>query len=122
MSMNQTGFAFPLSINDAGSINATGGDEAIRGKIIQVLFTAPGERVNLPDIGCGLFNLVFEPNNDILKASTEFTVGQSLTRWLRDDIIVDGVNVARSEETITIEVAYTKKEDLSRQAVRIHFT
>ena len=56
-------------MNGAGRISASGGDEAIRGKIIQVLFTAPGERVNLPEFGCGLFNLVFEPNDAILAAT-----------------------------------------------------
>jgi phage baseplate assembly protein W len=112
---------FPFAVNEAGGISATGGDEALRGKIIQVLFTTPGERVNLPEFGCGLFNLVFEPNNAILAAAMEFTVGQALTRWLGDDILVDGVDVTAAEETVTIEVAYTKKVDLSRQAVRIHF-
>ena len=111
---------FPFAVHEAGGISATGGDEAMRGKIIQVLFTAPGERVNLPEFGCGLFNLVFETNNAIA-AAMEFTVGQALTRWLRDDILVDGVDVTSAEETVTIEVAYTKKVDLSRQAVRIHF-
>jgi phage baseplate assembly protein W len=117
----KTTFGFPFVVNETGRINATGGDEAIRGKIIQVLFTAPGERVNLPEFGCGLFNLVFEPNNTILAASMEFTVGQALTRWLGDDILVDGIDVDSSEETVTIEIVYTKREDLSRQAVRIHF-
>jgi len=116
-----TTFGFPFGVNSAGYINATGGDEAIRGKIIQVLFTAPGERVNLPDFGCGLFNLVFEPNDNILAAAMEFTVGQALTRWLRDDIIVDGVQVVSEGEVITIEIAYTKRQDLAKQAVRIHF-
>jgi len=114
-------FGFPFLVNESGRINATGGDEAIRGKIIQVLFTAPGERVNLPEFGCGLFNLVFEPNNAILAAAMEFTVGQALTRWLGDDILVDGIDVDSSEETVTIEIVYTKREDLSKQAVRIHF-
>ena len=116
-----TSFGFPFAINGMGHVKATGGDEAVRGKIIQVLFTAPGERVNLPEFGCGLFNLVFEPNNQILAAAMEFTVGQALTRWLRDDIVVDGVDVIPSEETVTIEVVYTKREDLSRNAVRIQF-
>ncbi len=116
-----TSFGFPFRINEVGQINSTGGDDAIRGKIIQVLFTAPGERVNRPEFGCGLFNLVFEPNNTILAAAIEFTVGQALTRWLADDIVVDGVDVTSVEETVTIEIAYTKKADLSRQAVRVHF-
>lgn len=116
------GFRFPFSISADGSITASEDDDSnIRGKIIQVLFTAPGERVNLPEFGCGLFNLVFEPNNTILSATMEFTVGQALNRWLEDDIQVDRVQVGSSEETITIEIAYTRKEDLSKQAVRIHF-
>lgn len=116
-----TTFGFPFAVNEAGRIGASGGDAAIRGKIIQVLFTAPGERVNLPEFGCGLFNLVFEPNSEILAAAMEFTVGQALTRWLRDDIVVDNVSVAAAEATIAIEVAYTRRQDLTQQAVRIHF-
>jgi uncharacterized protein len=121
MVQNTTSCGFPFMVNEAGRINATGGDEAIRGKIIQVLFTAPGERVNLPEFGCGLFNLVFEPNGLILTAAMEFTVGQALTRWLADEIIVNGMNISTNEGTVNIEVAYTKRQDLSRQAVRIQF-
>jgi phage baseplate assembly protein W len=114
-------FGFPLQVNQSGRISAAGGDEAIRGKIIQVLFTAPGERVNQPEFGCGLFNLVFEPNNVILAAAMEFTVGQALTRWLGDEILVNDVGIEASEATVTIEIAYTRRLDLSRQAVRVHF-
>lgn len=121
MSDKKTTFGFPFSVIDNGRISASGGDEAIRGKIIQVLFTAPGERVNMPDFGCGLLNLVFEPNNAILATAMEFTVGQALSRWLADDILVDNVGVKSADENITIEIVYTKKQDLSREAVRIHF-
>lgn len=114
-------FGFPFGIDAAGAVTASGGDDAIRGKIIQVLFTAPGERVNMPEFGCGLFNLVFEPNDDILLGAVRFSVGKALTRWLADDIVVDGVDIARNEGAMTVEVAYTKKRDLARQAVRINF-
>jgi phage baseplate assembly protein W len=116
-----TTFGFPFAVNEAGRISASGGDAAIRGKIIQVLFTAPGERVNLPEFGCGLFNLAFEPNSEILAAAMEFTIGQALTRWLRDEIMVDNVSVEALESTVSVEVSYTRQQDLSRQAVRIHF-
>jgi len=114
-------FAFPFAVNAAGRITATDRDEAIRAKIIQVLFTAPGERVHLPEFGCGLFNLVFEPNDAILAATMEFTIGQALSRWLGGEIVVDGVGVEALEETVTVQVAYTSRQDLSQQAVRIHF-
>lgn len=117
----KTSFGFPFTINAAGRIGASGGDDAMRGKIIQVLFTAPGERVNLPEFGCGLFNLVFEPNNPILAAAMEFTVGQALHRWLGEEIVVDGVDVKVAEETVSIDVSYSNRQDLARQTVRIHF-
>jgi hypothetical protein len=121
MAPHNATFGFPFAVNSAGRISASGGDDAMRGKVIQVLFTAPGERVHVPDFGCGLFNLVFEPNDTVLAATMEFTVGQALSRWLGDDLVVDGVNIEAEEETITIHVAYTKRQDLSQQAVRIHF-
>ncbi len=114
-------FGFPFTINQFGSVNASGGSDAIQGKIIQVLFTAPGERVNVPAFGCGLFNLVFEPNDPILAAAMEFTIRQALSRWLKDDILVEAVNVKSLNELITVEIIYTKKQDLSKQAVRIQF-
>lgn len=117
-----TGFGFPFGVTPAGGIVPDpDADTDLRGKIIQVLFTAPGERVNQPDFGCGLLNLVFEPNNTILAAALEFTVGQALTRWLGNEIAVNGVNVEARDETVTIELAYVRRKDLSRQAVRVHF-
>jgi phage baseplate assembly protein W len=118
---DKTTFRFPFAANLAGRITSMQGDEAIRAKIIQVLFTAPGERVNKPEFGCGLFDLVFEPNNLILAAAMEFKIMQALNRWLEEDILVDTVKVDAVDETITIEIAYTKKSDLAQKAVRIHF-
>ncbi len=117
-----TSFGFPFAITESGSISATGGDEAIRGKIIQVLFTAPGERVNMPEFGCGLFNLVFEPNDTILAAAAEFSIVQALSRWMKEDILVEQVQVDKNEESITIQIVYSDRKDLSKNAVRIHFS
>lgn len=117
----KTTYPFPLRVNPLGRIVATGGDEAIRAKIIQVLFTAPGERINKPEFGCGLFKLVFEPNNLVLAAAMEFTIVQALSQWLEDDLFVDLVNVRAEEELVFIEVFYTRRRDRIQQAVRIQF-
>jgi phage baseplate assembly protein W len=117
-----TGFGFPFGINPDGAIVPDPDANAdLRGKIIQVLFTAPGERVNNPDFGCGLFNLVFDPNNTILAAALEFTVGAALTRWLGDKLLVQGVNVTSADENVTVEVVYVSSADLSQQAVTVSF-
>jgi phage baseplate assembly protein W len=112
---------FPFSLDTQGRMQVFGGDDAIQGKIIQVLFTAPGERINNPEFGCGLFNLVFEPNNELLAAAMEFTIGQALVRWMDDDIIVEGIQVTSEIEKTMVEIAYSLKRDLSKNAVRVLF-
>lgn len=119
--MKKQNFSFPFMVNEGGRISAIGGDDALRGKIIQVLFTSRGERVNQPEFGCGLFDLVFDMNDPILAASVEFTIGQALTRWLSNELRVEAVNVVAQEETMLVEVAYIKRQDLATQAVRINF-
>ena len=121
MTAKTSTFGFPFAVNGDGRISVSGDDDAIRGKIIQVLFTAPGERVNLPEFGCGLFNLVFEPNDSILASAMEFTIGQALGRWLDDSIVVENVRVESENEKAMVEIVYSKKVDLSSKAVRIHF-
>jgi phage baseplate assembly protein W len=117
-----TGFGFPFEVSQDGTIRPDPDPDAdLRGKIIQVLFTAPGERVNLPEFGCGLFNLVFDPNNDVMAAAMEFTIGAALTRWLGDLLLVDVVSVTAADEVAAVEVSYVDRRNLSRQAVNVRF-
>lgn len=116
-----TGFGFPFRINELGKTGTLSGDDDIRARILQVLLTAPGERVNLPEFGCGLRDLVFDPNNDILAATTEFTVRKALESWLADAIIVERVDVSSVEETLQIEVAFIRRDQLQRSAIKIMF-
>jgi phage baseplate assembly protein W len=117
-----TSVSFPFGVSASGGIDTDTDDDArLTGKVLQVLFTAPGERVNQPDFGCGLFNLVFDPNNTILAAALEFTVGQALTRWLGTELVLDGVDVQAADETLAVEVTYLRRADLARQAVRVQF-
>jgi phage baseplate assembly protein W len=112
---------FPFTVESTGRIEGRRGDDRTRAKILQVLLTTPGERVNLPDFGCGLLDLVFEPHDAILAAAVEFTVGQALTRWLGDEIVVEGVDVQAQEETVAVEVAWVSRADRSTHAIRVQF-
>jgi phage baseplate assembly protein W len=112
---------FPFSVQRAGRIGVSRGGDRVRDKVLQVLFTAPGERVNLPDFGCGLFDLVFEPQDSILVSVVEFSVGQALSRWLGDEIVVDSVDVQAEQETVTVEVVWVDRVSLSTNAVRVRF-
>ena len=119
--MDSTGLGFPFKINEFGQSNTQTGDENIHAKILQVLLTSPGERVNLPEFGCGLRDLVFDPNNEILAATTEFTVTKALQRWLSDEIIIESVDVQNREVELHIEVVYIRRDQLERAKVKIAF-
>src|SRR5689334_23657470 len=100
----------PYSVSGIGVPNTTTADDHMRDLILQVLFTNPGERVNLPEFGVGVQQLVFAPNGDALRASVQFLISNNLQRWLGDRIDVNQVNVASEpgeEETLTIEIVYT---------------
>ena len=119
--MDKTSFGFPFKIATDGGIASVTGDENIRAKIIQVLFTSPGDRVNMPEFGCGLRDLVFDPNNAILAATTEFTVRKSLERWLGNEILVEAVDVKSEEEKLIINIVYIRKDRLEKEAMKITF-
>jgi phage baseplate assembly protein W len=119
--VDKRSFGFPFNIETNGSVSSVSGDENIRAKIIQVLFTSPGERVNMPEFGCGLRDLVFDPNNEILAATTEFNIRKSLERWLGDEILVEIVDVKNEEEKLMVVIVYIRKDTLEKQAIKIAF-
>lgn len=98
--------ADPLQFDRRGRTAGTTEDRHVRDLVEQVLFTAPGERVNRPDFGSGLLRLAFEPNSDVLATTTQFTVQAALQRWLSDRIEIETVEVANEESTLRITVAY----------------
>ncbi len=79
----------------------------VRQLVEQVLFTSPGERVNLPDFGSGLLQLPFAPNSLELAAATQFTVQAALQKWLHDYIKVQSVVASADEAVLTVTVSYS---------------
>ena len=80
---------YPFHTDGRGRTAETDEDDHIRDLIHQVLFTNPGERVNRPDFGCGLKQLVFMPNSDVLATATQMLVQGALQRWLESVIQVE---------------------------------
>src|ERR1700741_795092 len=95
---------FPFHFDRRGRAAGVDDDGHIRDLIEQVLFTAPGERVNRPDFGSGLLRLVFAPNSDQLAATTQYLVQGSLQQYLGDLIQVDAVDVENEDSTLRVTV------------------
>jgi phage baseplate assembly protein W len=80
-------------------------DDYVRQLIEQVLFTSPGDRVNLPDFGSGLLQLAFAPNSVELAAATQFSVQGALQKWLSGYIRVESVQAQAQDAVLTVTVA-----------------
>jgi len=97
---------FPFHFDTRGRTATTGDDDHVRDMIEQLLFTNPGERVNRPDFGSGLLQLIFAPNSPELAAALQFTVQAALQQWLGDVIQVQALDVTSEDATLQVELKY----------------
>ncbi|HUJ42097.1 MAG TPA: GPW/gp25 family protein [Opitutaceae bacterium] len=106
---------YPFSFDNRGRTAGTTDDDHIRDMIEQVLFTAPGERVNRPTFGSGLLQLVFAPTSPELAAATQFLVQGALQQWLGDLIVVNSVQVTSVDSTLQVTVSYLVRRTQTQQ-------
>lgn len=109
---------YPFRIDSRGRTAGTDQDAYIRDLIEQVLFTAPGERVNRPTFGTGLMQLVFAPNSAELATATQFLVQGALQQWLGELIQVEAVQVESQESTLRVLVRYLVRRSQQRQTAQ----
>jgi len=97
---------FPFHFDSRGKTAVTDDNDHIHDMIEQFLFTNPGERVNRPDFGSGLLQMIFAPNSPELAATLQFTVQAGLQQWLGDIIEVQELNVVSEEASLHIDLKY----------------
>lgn len=109
---------YPFGIGKDGRVARTDEDDHIRDLIEQVLFTSQGERVNLPEFGCGLKDIIFDPNDEVLATITEVAITAALHKWLEDIIHVDEVRVTAEDEKLIIKIEFTKLKSQEKTIVQ----
>lgn len=106
--------AFPFRFDARARTAAADRDAYLRGLIAQVLFTQPGERVNRPDFGSGILQLVFAPNAPEIAATAQFLVQGALQQWLGDLILVEAVEIEAEDATLRVRIAYLDRSAQTR--------
>lgn len=112
---------YPFYFDNRYRTASTTEADHIRDMIEQLLMTDPGERVNRPEFGSGLRQLVFAPNSPELAAALQFTVRAALQQWLGDVIEVQFLEVSAVDATLTVDLKYTVRsthEERTEQFVR----
>ena len=120
-------YAYPLRI-DGGSQQAAQSPYAahVEQMIEQILLTTPGERVDLPDFGCGLRRLVFAPMQAALDTTLKLQVTQALSTWLAGVIQISTVDVQTSDDnaalpegSVQVTVTYTLVDTQTAAQTRV---
>jgi phage baseplate assembly protein W len=109
---------FPLHLDARGRTAATLRPDHIRDLIEQVIFTAPGERVNRPTFGSGLMTLVFDPSSEQLATATQTLVRGALQTWLAELIEVENVDVTARDEQLLVTIVYRTRATQERRVER----
>jgi phage baseplate assembly protein W len=111
--------AFPFHIGaDGRTATPDSIDEHVRGEIIQLLLTSPGERPFLPSFGGGLKRLVFERNDDVTAGMSKALVSQALSTWLGTRVKVASLDVDATESTLSVDLRYTVIETGEEKQMR----
>lgn len=101
-----TWFAHPYRIAPAGTTATADRERQIRDMIEQVLFTRRGERVNRPEFGAGLHEMIFSENAPEIAAAVQHMVQAALQQWLAEVIEVRGVRAEAVESQLRVTVVY----------------
>jgi phage baseplate assembly protein W len=97
---------FPYHLDGRERTSETSEEDHIRDLIEQILFTSPGERVNRPDFGAGIYQLLFAPVSVEQVATTEFMIRGALQQHLGQRIAVQEITAETVDASIHITIAY----------------
>ena len=101
------GVGFPLRPDASGALALAAYEDSVRQSIVIILGTSRGERVMRPDFGCGIYDLVFEPNDSTTAGNVAEAVSEALLRFEpRIDVAAVDVRPGDAREVLLIDIEY----------------
>jgi phage baseplate assembly protein W len=102
------GWKFPLQVTPDGRIARSRHEQRIEESIYLIIATAKGERVMLPEFGCGIHDMVFAPNDSLTVSIIVQTVREALVAFEpRIDVLeVDALPGEGEPNLLLIRITY----------------
>jgi uncharacterized protein len=102
------GWGFPVRLNEDSNIDTARYEDSVRQSIWIILGTAKGERVMRPDFGCGIYDLVFEINDDSTAGRITEAIREALLAFEpRIDVKDVQVRAEQQGEVMLISIDYS---------------
>jgi len=100
------GWKFPLQVTPAGRIAQARHEQRIEESVFLILSTARGERVMLPDFGCGIHDLTFSANTPGARSAIVESVRTALVKYEPRIDVLDVATEVQGDNLILIRVGY----------------
>jgi phage baseplate assembly protein W len=114
------GVAFPLDEDNMFSGTMTV-KEQIKANLLNLLLTYPGERINEPNFGVGIKNLLFEQSIDLI--SLKIKIQDQINKYIAEIKLKEVItNINEDEHILLISLTYTYLLDNSSQSIQLNFT
>lgn len=110
---------FPFHFDGRGRTATTDDNDHICDMIEQFLFTSMGERVNRPDLGSGLLQMIFAANSPELASALQFTMQAGLNRWLGDLIELRDLEVQSHDAELRLMVSYVVRRTSEARTLQL---
>ena len=105
------GIDFPLRFTNSGQVGTlerSNAGERIKDSIHLILATRIGERVMNPEFGSRLYELVFEPNDEVLQRLLIYYTAEAIKRWEKrvELVKVTILNDLQDQSTVGVYIQY----------------
>ena len=99
------GVSLPFSLGKNGWFKSTKTlSKQTKSNLKNLLLTVKGERINQPELGCDLFNVLFEPMDDSLGSKIDVSIREAVDKWL-PHVIIKNITVDLTEEENLVNIS-----------------
>lgn len=106
MEFDARGLSFPLRLGPGKSLAVVDLEDDVRAMIEQILLTAPGERVNRPTFGVGIYAYVFEPDSPFLAGQLRTALDENVYEHLGKNVRILGLDVTADGEQLHVDIQF----------------
>lgn len=99
--------AFPLTVGlDGRSATVDTLSEHVAQELHQLILTALGERLFLPEFGTNVKRLIFENVDETTAGMTKGIITHAVGRWLGDRVVIEELDVRIEESALIVDLSY----------------
>ncbi len=119
------GLSLPVQLGTKTFEQTRDNISALKANVVNLLRTAPGERIGLPTFGTRLRQVLFEPNNDEIEDKIYDAIDSAVKFWIPQlsvqSIEVNSTNNDKDRNTVNVKVTFTAPYQNASFSVNVNF-